>query len=54
MTETSYVSIRCPRCKRLVAEAAPRSAVRVKCGRCKAMVQWPPTAVDLPVVGREI
>jgi phage FluMu protein Com len=43
-SDALYVLIRCPHCGRLVAEAAPQSAVRVKCGRCKAMVHWPERA----------
>ena len=41
MTMDRYIRVRCPRCGRLAAEAAPQSAVRVKCGRCKAVFQWP-------------
>lgn len=34
------VQVRCPRCNRLAAEAAPGSQLRVKCARCGQLFDW--------------
>jgi phage FluMu protein Com len=33
------IQVRCPRCHRLAAEAAPGSRLRVKCVRCGTMFE---------------
>lgn len=36
---TTYLKVRCPKCRRLACEATPGSRVRVKCVRCSEMFE---------------
>lgn len=37
-----YVKVRCPRCRKLAAEAMKGSVLRVKCVRCGTLFSWQP------------